>query len=301
MMDPITSIVALLQPKMAHFSVVTGAGRWGIARCEFGEPVYGIVLEGRVRLFTEGAEALELVAGDFVLIPCMPKFTMTSIAPPADDQIKFEPVRLPDGELRNGSLTELPDVRLLIGFCKSDSTDQTLLLSLLPAQLHVRGDSRLSALVQLVIDEARAQRHAREFVMEKLLDLIFVEALRSTMNAVNAPGLLRGLADTRLAAAIRCMHESPHTSWTMALLAKEAALSRSTFFERFNSAMGISPMAYLYSLRMALAKNLLRNKTSITQVATSVGYSSASTFTVAFTRYVGRPPGQYLVDATKRS
>jgi AraC-like DNA-binding protein len=298
MVDPLTSVVALLQPQMANFSIVTGAGRWGIARCEFGEPVYGILLEGRTRLWTEGAEPLELIAGDFVLIPSMPKFTMTSMDPPTDDQIKFEPVRLPDGELRNGSLTAAPDVRLLIGFCKSGSANTALLLSLLPTQIHVRGDPRLSALVQLVIDEAQVQRPAREFVLEKLLELLFVEALRSSKSAVSAPGLLRGLADSRLAAALRCMHESPHASWTMARLAKESALSRSTFFERFTSAVGVAPMAYLLTWRMILAKSLLQKKLSISAVAARVGYSSASAFTVAFTRHYGQPPGKYAASVT---
>ena len=77
-------------------------------------------------------------------------------------------------------------------------------------------------------------------------------------------------------------------------LAKEAALSRSTFFERFRRAVGISPMEYLLTWRMALAKDLLRrNEGRVAEIAQRVGYSSASTFSVAFTRHVGRPPAQY--------
>lgn len=53
-------------------------------------------------------------------------------------------------------------------------------------------------------------------------------------------------------------------------------------------------MEYLLAWRMALAKKLLRGKdVSIEQVAESVGYSSASTFTVAFARHVGMPPARY--------
>lgn len=45
---------------------------------------------------------------------------------------------------------------------------------------------------------------------------------------------------------------------------------------------------------MALAKHLLRRQTlSVSEVAERVGYSSASTLTIAFTRYVGIPPGRY--------
>ena len=91
------------------------------------------------------------------------------------------------------------------------------------------------------------------------------------------------------------MHESPTKGWTAAQLAKEAALSHSTFFERFSRAVGVAPMEYLLGWRMALAKDLLRRKEiSVAEVAAQVGYSSASTFSVAFTRYVGLPPTHYV-------
>jgi AraC-like DNA-binding protein len=45
---------------------------------------------------------------------------------------------------------------------------------------------------------------------------------------------------------------------------------------------------------MALAKDLLRREDlGIAEVAERVGYGSASTFSTAFSRHVGLPPGQY--------
>jgi AraC-like DNA-binding protein len=124
--------------------------------------------------------------------------------------------------------------------------------------------------------------------------VLFIEALRSTAGTNASPGLVRGLADPRLAAAIRGMHDRPRQAWTVAELAKESALSRSTFFERFNRAVGVAPMQYLLAWRMALAKDLLRrDEGNVAEVAERVGYSSASTFSVAFTRHVGQPPTQY--------
>ena len=97
-----------------------------------------------------------------------------------------------------------------------------------------------------------------------------------------------------LAAAIRQMHGNPARSWTVAQLAKEAALSRSAFFDRFTRAVGLPPMEYLLAWRMAVAKDLLRREElGIAAVAERVGYSSASTFSTAFSRYVGQPPGRY--------
>jgi AraC-like DNA-binding protein len=80
----------------------------------------------------------------------------------------------------------------------------------------------------------------------------------------------------------------------VAQLAKEAALSRSAFFERFSRVVGVTPMEYLLAWRMALARNLLRRKEGgVAEVAERVGYGSASAFSVAFTRHVGLPPTRY--------
>jgi AraC-like DNA-binding protein len=187
-----------------------------------------------------------------------------------------------------------PDVRLLVGHCSFGSPDAALLVSLLPEVVVVRSEPRLATLVQLVREESREQRPARDVILARLLEVLLIEALRSNAGPTGSPGLLRGLADKRLAAAIRRMHENPTRSWTVTELAKEAALSRSAFFERFNREVGMAPMEYLLSWRMALAKNLLRKKEgNVAEIAERVGYGSASTFSVAFTRFVGVPPTRY--------
>ena len=89
------------------------------------------------------------------------------------------------------------------------------------------------------------------------------------------------------------MHEHPTRPWTVEQLARETALSRSVFFERFRRALGVAPMEYLLAWRMALAKDLLRRRGGVAEVAGRVGYSSASTFSVAFARHVGLPPARY--------
>jgi transcriptional regulator GlxA family with amidase domain len=105
---------------------------------------------------------------------------------------------------------------------------------------------------------------------------------------------LRGLGDPRLAPAIRQMHGQLARSWTVAELAKAAALSRSAFFERFTRVVGVRPMEYMLAWRMAVARDLLRRQDlGVAEVAERVGYGSASTFSTAFSRFVGQPPGRY--------
>lgn len=294
MTDPLAEVVSLLQPGVRLTKLVGGAGRWGVRRAETGEPSYCVVLDGACRLAVEGDAPLTLAPGDFVLIPATFDFSMTSIEEAAPGDFDRLPVPVRPGEFRHGAQDGPPDVRFIIGHCTFGSPDAALLVSLLPRLVHVRGERRLATLVELVNDESRHQRPAREVVTARLLEVLLIEALRSTAGTDAPPGLVRGLADTRLAAALRCIHEAPAQAWTVAQLARQAALSRSAFFTRFNQAVGMAPMEYLLGWRMALAKDLLlRGTCGIGEVAERVGYSSASTFSVAFARRTGVPPGQF--------
>jgi AraC-like DNA-binding protein len=294
MIDPLAEVVTLLQPGARFSKLVLGASPWRISRSDAGQPLYCVILEGACRVAIDGHEPIELVSGDFVLIPAAYGVAMSSLVPPPPGVQTLEPIALGNNGFRIGEPDSPVDSRMMVGHCSFGSPDASLLVSLLPQIVHVRGVERLATLVQLVRDESREQRPAREVVLSRLLEVLLIEALRSTAETTASPGLVRGLSDCRLAAAIRVMHEHPTRAWTVAELAKEAALSRSTFFERFNRAVGVAPMEYLLTWRMALAKDLLRrNEGRVADVAQRVGYSSPSTFSVAFTRHVGRPPSQY--------
>jgi len=292
--DPLAEVVELLQPGARFSKVVAGAGAWRVRRTDAGLPFYAVVLEGACQLAVDGQAPLALQAGDFVLVPAAQPFTNSSAEPPAAELPDTVPALQPDGSYRVGRADGPPDVRLLVGHCSFGSPDAALLVSLLPQLLHVRGEPRLTALVQLLIDETRALRPARDEVLARLLEVLLIEALRCASGTSASPGLVRGLADTRLAAALRGVHEQPAHAWTVTSLAREAALSRSAFFERFSRAVGMAPMGYLLAWRMALARRLLREPAmGVAEVAERVGYSSASTFSVAFTRHVGQPPSRY--------
>jgi len=293
----LAEVVTLLQPSARFSKLVLGASPWRISRSDAGQPFYCVILEGGCRLAIDGHESIELQSGDFALIPAAYGVAMSSLELPPPGVETLTPIALGNGEFRIGPSDHPIDARMMAGHCSFGSPDAALLVSLLPQLVHVRGEQRLATLVQLVREESGEQRPAREVVLSRLLEVLLIEALRSTTGTNASRGLVRGLADSRLAAAIRGMHEHPTRAWTVAELAKEAALSRSTFFERFSRAVGIAPMEYLLTWRMALAKDLLRrNEVRVAEIAQRVGYSSASTFSVAFTRHVGRPPTQYARD-----
>jgi AraC-like DNA-binding protein len=219
---------------------------------------------------------------------------MSGFEPATPTRIDPKVTPAPTGEIRHGTRGGRPDVRLLGGYFAFDSPDAGLLVSLLPALVHVRGVERLSVLVRLVGEESSQRRSGRDLVLTHLVELLLIEALRSTPGENAPPGLLRGLADAQLAPAMRQMHSQLARSWTVGELAKKVGLSRSVFFERFARTLGVSPMEYLLAWRMAVAKDLLRRQDfKLVEIAERVGYNSVSTFSTAFSRHVGQSPSRY--------
>ena len=84
-----------------------------------------------------------------------------------------------DGDVRHGRRGGPPDVRLLGGYFLFDSPDAPLLVSLLPAILHIRGVERLTALVGLVSEESRERMSGRDLVLARLIEVLLIEALRA--------------------------------------------------------------------------------------------------------------------------
>jgi AraC-like DNA-binding protein len=295
MADPLSEMIQLLRPRAVFSKGISGAGRWAVRYGEFGQPGFCAVTEGRCRLAVDGEAPVVLEEGDFVLLPATPAFTMSGFesAPALRIDPKANPA--PDREIRHGRQDGPPDVRQFGGYFSFDSPDAGLLVSLLPRMIHIRGIPRLTQLVRLVGEEAAREDIGRDLILVRLVEILLIEALRATSAKEAQPGLLRGLADPRVAAALRSMHGDVERSWTVPDLAREAGMSRSAFFDRFVRMVGVRPMEYLLSWRMAVAKNLLRGgELALDDVARRIGYGSASTFSTAFSRHVGLPPGRFM-------
>ena len=102
------------------------------------------------------------------------------------------------------------------------------------------------------------------------------------------------MADDRLAEALRALHDRPGHGWTVHDLARISGLSRSAFFVRFQREVGLSPMDYLMTWRMTLAKSLLQSgHEPLAAIAARVGYGSSSAFSTAFSRHTGQPPARF--------
>lgn len=133
-------------------------------------------------------------------------------------------------------------------------------------------------------------------VPPRLPELLLVEVLR--LHLANAPaahhGWLGALHHPVLAPAMAAMHADPAAHWSVAELARVAAVSESLLDERFRTVLGMPPIRYLAGWRMHLARDLLESsELGVAVIAHRVGYESEEAFSRAFKRAHGRSPRQW--------
>jgi AraC-like DNA-binding protein len=274
---------------------VSGAGTWSIRYARHVDPGFCLMLEGSCFLDAEGVGVLELREGDFVLLPETPAFTLAT-----DLGMRPTPVAPTNAPVRHGERSGPATMRMLGGYFHFDRANAGLLVKLLPRVVHVRrdeaGSARLRRLVELIGEEAEGQRPGRDLILERLVEVLLVEALRfrTASPEKQEQGLLAGLSDPALARALSEIHVDVARRWTVAELARVACVSRAVFAERFMRKVGMPPMEYLLEWRMAIARDLLRGeRPPLAQVADRIGYQSASAFSTAFTRLTGCSPSEF--------
>jgi AraC-like DNA-binding protein len=257
------------------------------------------VARGTMRLQPEAGDAIDVSAGEIVLLPHNSAHTFGS---------ELTPVPVPAGEIiqppLDGGLARIvyggggAATQLLCGYLGCD-TPFSPLLAALPAvlKLDVRSTPSgawIESSFRFAASEIAAGRLGSTTVIAKLSELLFVEAVRQFVAGLPAErrGWLAGLSDLHVGKALAALHARPTEAWTAESLAIEVGMSRSVFAERFSSLVGQPPMQYLTMWRMHLAAQQLREgRGSLAQIGAAIGYDSESAFSRAFKRQFGVSPG----------
>ncbi|MGW3267075.1 cupin domain-containing protein [Streptomyces sp. NPDC001056] len=159
--------------------------------------------------------------------------------------------------------------------------------------LSAADDDPLRDVITLLSRELVRNELAQQIVLDRLLDLLLVLAIRSDFRrSTTAPRWYRAAADPRLGPALQAIHDNAAHPWTVPELAEISGLSRAAFARVFREALGQAPMQYLTEWRMTIARDHLRaDDLTLPQIADAVGYGSPFAFAAAFRRHHGEPPG----------
>ncbi len=263
--------------------------------------VYHVVTEGELLVGLEDAPMMDVRAGEIVLFPQNAPHTLAS-APglkPVSGRVLIQ-------QSADGGLHQIKHggggagTRIYCGFLASGDVYNPLMLTLpkaLKIDIRTAGAREwIEASVRFAAGELAEGRLASSGVMSRLAESLLTEAIRHYSSTLDEEevGWLNGLKDPQIGRVLALIHQRLSAPWSAESLAREAALSRSAFVERFTALVGAPPIRYLTMWRLQTAKVGLRDSgKTIAQLAHSVGYNSEEAFSRAFKREYGLSPAQW--------
>lgn len=253
---------------------------------------FHLVREGAFTLHLAGQSPLRLEAGEAAIVFGGQAHTMLdgrgatprSVCELMGRQSGREPVKKRSG------------TRLICGAFFVEEPELHPLYGGLPAVLRARvtgqSESTANALIELLEAELSARALGAAFATSRVVELLCLRVLREQALEPSRPiGVLRALGDPVVRRALDKIARELGREISVALLARDVALSPSRFAARFRNTMGMSPMEFTARLRMDTAARLLRKPDlSVGEIAHRCGYESLPAFSRAFSRIVGHSP-----------
>ena len=308
-MDPLSDLLRTVRLTGAYFYLVEASPPWSVTAVSSREFLpnvlpdaehlipYHILTEGECWAGLEGQPQVRMAPGDVIVFPQGNAHFMSSHRGQRSTGHSHgaEPSRYPSTvHLGSGAV----EARFVCGFLGLDARPFNPLLGALPQVICLPriADSWLAAFPEHAVRESRTGRAGGDTMLTRMAELMFIEVLRRYLDSLGEErtGWLAGLRDPVVGRALSLMHERPAQDWSLALLARGVAASRSVLAERFSHLVGIPVMQYLAKWRLQLAAELLSHSdASVAAVGRRVGYSSEAAFSRAFKRDVGESPASW--------
>ena len=294
--DQLSRIFDVIEVRGVLTGGLVARGPW-VSRAAVSDVEFLAVVAGQVRLTVETSDdPISLGPGDVVVLNGRSRVELRGAADGRPREVEpedgFESLR------RIGFPSALvPGQDVLVGGrVDLNPVGRSLLGQALPPVAHVRGAGTAGAHVRgsvhRLLDELADDRMGAEHAIRQHTQILLLEVLRSVIEHADLPsGWLRALADPRLRPALDAIHAEPSRTWSLTALARTAAMSRTSFAERFREQAGVPPITYLHRWRIVLAQRALRDgDTRVAALADQLGYASESSFSNAFKREVGVSP-----------
>lgn len=297
-LDPLSDLLSLTNAETAVSGGFVTSGAWSLRFPGPNKIKFFALVKGCCWLCVDGQESPALIEqGDIFLLAAPRAFILASdlSVPPLDANQIFSAA-----QSNVARIGDSDDCFMIGGHVLLDPANGGLLADVMPPLIHVRASAPQATVLQWLLGqllhEHSAERPGAELASAQLAQLMFIQILRVHLETSGplAAGLLRAVSDPQIAPALRLMHSQPGRPWQLRELAQAAAMSRTSFAQRFKLSAGVAPLTYLTQWRMRLAERALRDSdTSVSDIAQSLGYTSESAFSNAFKRATGQAPRPY--------
>ncbi|KAB7614003.1 AraC family transcriptional regulator [Amylibacter sp. SFDW26] len=280
---------------------------WGVAVPSFENVArFHYAHRGDCLISVDGVDEPTLLAqGDLIIIPHGSAHSLYCGHDPENTILPLDEVLERSGFDGSGVLVfggdeDERETQLICGHFSFVKNANHMLLERLPPIIHIRNYGEASgkwmeSTLRMIGDETGGVQIGGDLIALKMSEVIFAQAIRSYLDSdASAEAGLAGFSDPHISRALDAFHKKPTEGWSVESLAREAGLSRTGFAVLFSKKMGVTPMQYVTSWRMELAKQILADhKISLAELSDLVGYASESAFARVFKKEVGFTPAGY--------
>lgn len=306
--DVLTDVLKTLRLRGRVFCCSELTAPWALSLPESGYAHFHVIERGGAWLRLNDEEpAHPLASGDLVIIPHGRGHVLSDS--PHTQPVPLRQLIQTNGQ-SNAAACHLMQhggggavTLMTCGSFQFENAGQNPLLAVLPSFIHLpghflhgqpgRAGEWLEPTLRMLAAEARQPRPGSETLVARLIDIIFVQAMRAWLETQpnTQGGWLGALRDPQIGMALGLLHRQPERAWSVQTLANAVAMSRSPFAAKFTALVGEPPLAYLTRWRMQLAADLLlRERLNVSEVARRVGYEAEAAFSKAFKRQFGQSP-----------
>lgn len=285
-MEAFSSLIQQLNLDVEVYHNAQVCGDWRLQESHLGQTCFHMVTFGRCYLDVPGHFKTTVNEGDLIIFPREIAHSMQ----PVDAAIGLQQ------HLAYSSPAAPESTGMLCGSISFRHSGSSFLLDALPAVFIIeaeQGNTWTKSILTMIMHESLNPGPGSTSILDRLSELLFIYALRHFLeHNPDQVGVLALYNHPRLKIALHAIHQKPEQSWTLEILAEQAAMSRTSFAEAFKHCSGWTVMQYVTWWRMQIAWSELNKGHTISDTAEKVGYKSDPAFSRAFHKQFNINPGK---------
>jgi len=304
--DALTEILLGLRLDGVEYGRCVMREPWAVAFPARREASFHFVAQGSCWMRTPAMDWLRLNPGDAVLLPHGTAHVMASSPdlPAVEiDTLARKPVSenlyLVNGAGPHDAAAEQV---LFCGAMRFNLDPLHPLLAMMPAAMRAadlgKRDPAVHAMLEAMEREVALDRIGACGILARLADVLAASIIRAWVECAcsDASGWIAAVRCPQIGRVLAAIHRQPERDWSVGELADVMGASRSSFIDKFSSAVGETPAKYVAKVKMFQARHwIARDGMRVAVVANRLGYDSEASFSRAFKRIIGHPPSEARV------
>lgn len=152
--------------------------------------------------------------------------------------------------------------------------------------------------VRFIVDQFMEAEKEREFGHEILKNALLIQLLiilnRSSIKSERAPHIKDIQFNKNITSVLSYINHNLENDLSIPTLAAKFYMSKYHLMRKFKAQTGYTIHQYILQKRLLLAKSMLTERSSITEICQNAGFNDYSSFVRAFKKEFGLSPREYL-------